>query len=999
MNRSTSTATGADVLSAAESSASHETDERCEKENNFLFHRIAQELSMLRQTRVNGHQHVKSKKKWQQSNEEEKENEKGDEDWKKAMALFQDLPCNVEAREAPSGIAATYGRYQTAQVTVLLEHLLFTLFRVQAPPTICHSVYLMCRSLKMPTTPSHFFHDKDLPTRSLRSPFHPKGLYFHYASYLYQLSARSASTGNISQAVFYVSRCLVVLVVHAPLDHSPRSLKPSAMILGLQALGDWEHYKWNLEGVLPTFGSTTLSTASSPAFRSRVESEPPSRETAVDGEREGEEALFNQWLLEKVSTDPQHREGRLEKRSDALVSSSHASSFDTETPSLRDDASFPFLFSSDAPTNAAVLRWSMLYHVCAVPSVSASSVLQAIRLFLSLPLCFSQHLKRMQSVCDDNGYFPLPPLASHSSASFPSNDQEEVYTSRADDHTFQRSHGDAKKRSSTPTLHRSRSCTPLWCATDPSISPHVLHQRASSWREALWGRDVSLAISFSSRVITFLRFLNDEWATTDLIPEIFSLSTSDDALQRRNASAPVCSALRFHLQRAMFLVLEVPSSPDDMWRAYRATSAPVSASDAAPLKKVPNASGIASPNENFPLSHALKEKEEHTFCSLLGWFAHLLLESLACLQEVEGTQSARWRAHSQLVSTTLQDMFFFVKKMNKTPRDSSCVRSSPREVEQELWSLVFDGVRRGVFCVDHGGEEKQGAHIEKEEAQKSSAHATKYSTDTTCLFPLALSSPFSSLTESIPMLLSWIIPLYDSSQWRFPTVNVYITLLDEWKQSKLMSEVFRAIQRREWNALKAAQQVFTQSDILSVETSSESGASREHPIPRQGDEKWGESDVVEDDFLAEIKTERTSSLDRKEKILLADLQRYVPSLSLSSCALIIEHCCNPACGSKGREMSEHFYQNPSLAEDVVKYMLIELLLQQNQKKIFSSFPNARLENAKVVTKNGMLSTIDACQGHSCSRHQKIYDERDCLRWRSWIERAALPMISQCGKGF
>lgn len=980
-DRPTSLATGAGTSCDTECSATHEDNERHERGNNILFHRIAQELAMLRQTRVTDKQLVKSTTKEQQNEGEEKE--RGDEKWKRAMALFQNLPWNVEIREKSSGIAADRWKNQTAQMTVLLEHLLFTLFRTQAPATICHSVYLMCRSLKMPTTSNYFSHAKELPTLWLRSPFYTKGLHFHYASYLYQQSARCAFLDNIHQAIFYLLRCLLVLVVDAPLDHNPRSLTPSAMILGLQALVDWERYKWNLEGAMPESGPTTPSTASSPASRSREETEAQTGKTVVQKEPDGEEAIFNQWLLEIYSADKHHQEKSIPKRSDVLESFTHASSFDTETPSLRNGVSFPFAFSSEAPVNAVVLAWSMLYQVCTFPSTSASSLLHAIRLFLSAPFCFSEHPLRRKSVREGNMQFPLPPLAWHCSASSLSNDHEEDDTGRCDNHTLKRTHSGSKRRTSKRTLKGSRSYTPLWCVTDPSTSPSIWHRLIATWNEALWGGDASLAISSSFRVIEFLRFLNDEWVTTDLIPGRFSFSSSNGTPQRRDGSIPVSGAFRCHLQRAMFLVLEFPSSPDGMWRAFHTTS--------------PSVSEMTNLHRNFPFSNSSDEKEGHMYCSLLGWFAHLLLESLALIRGVEGTQSARWSAHSQLVSKTLKDILFFVKKKTKTHRESSCVRCSPREAEQELWSLVFDGVRRGLFCLDQRVEEKQGAYIEKEVPTKSNLHATKDPTNVTSLSRHALSSSFSSLTGSIPMLLSWIIPLYDDSQWQSPTVNAYMAILDDWKQSKLMGEVFHAIQRREWRALKATKEIFTQSGMLSSEMPSERGVSTGNAILRLKEEKFDEADAIKDGFSAEMKAKKTSLLNNKEKALLAVVQLYVPSLSLPSCALVIQHCCHPARHSKGGEMGDHFHQDPFLAEEVVKYMMLQLLLQQNQKEISSFFVSARFENTKGAAKNGVLSSNDAYRIHSCSQHQNTYDADDCLRWRSWIEHAALPMIVQSGK--
>lgn len=956
--------------------------------------------------------------------------------WRSVIQLFQGIPWIVGRAEGSDSSFIESSEYtrRAAQDRVLVEQLLFTLFRMQCssspPPTVYHAVYLLCRPSGVRrgqrVNQNSEKENKALP----RSPFYPKGLYFHYGNYLYQQCLAAASLGKYVKAHFFASRCLVVLLIHAPVDDSATALRPSSMILGLQALHQWERYQNISEGKrMQRHGTRSAARDfSSLEFPSQMIAEKHLQCLSTDiGEGKEDEKFFSQWIAQKPTIPTTSLSGGV----------------------LTTPPSSPIMgrFSS----NAGEMASSLLCQVCMYPSTPASTLLRAIHLFLSLSSPFSKEGKGGELLVRDRGapqycdeplsslplledaFFPLPSLGWRNRLPSDKYNMSDNYKKDRVDREMTsgsengHEYGWKKnKKMSGRGMKRKgderQGFPPLWCVTDSSTpqgfakgGDHLWQRLAPHWGDVLWNGNVLFALDSATRVVEFLQFLKGEDDPTTWLSEPSCVWPEGTFGPKGEDVEKIRNEVRQRLQRALFLVLDFPLDPQKkMWTSLNTNSMNSSSSSTAAVQ---DGDSEASTSHHLTLPCTLVE-EQRRFCSLLGWLTHLLMESLALIRDVEGPQSARWCAHSVLVSNTLRDIFFFVKKIKDSTFSPSSVRCSPQEVEQELWSLVFDRIRRGVFCLENvsGGEIIMHDLAEKEDkragrnAEEGHREPTIPCIGDSSVVPSSPStcSPFHRGPSSCftgdghaPERLSWISALYDSAQWQHPTINAYVDILHEWKQSRGMGEVFRVIERREYHALKAARRYSASSSTHSLSRT----RSEEEKIT--SDSTSRDSFARKEDTLEMDKEKQESArgLEEQQRLPLA-LWKYSPSLSLSSCAKIIENCCEDPvrrrniASARGEERKLNCslpYQDPFLAKDVVKYMLMHLLLLQEKSN--SASPLIRVPSSREEEEEGknFNFTSDESRTTICDGSQTEKTEIECARWRSWIESVAFPLIIETVK--
>lgn len=995
-------------------------------ESESLHQRIARQLAVLRHPyRISTSCSIENSKKV------EKEEKNSDPAvWRRAMALFQSIPY-MPSTVGHSVCAPAFPFEKGAQGLedrILLEHLLFTLFRLQAPSTVCHSVYLIYRQFgwrreALPRTSS----DKR-QTGSVRRPFHSKGLYFHYASYLSQQGAVAASQGEFSKALFFVSRSLLVLLMHAPMDQSPYSLRPSMMILGLQTLHEWERYQWVSQRLNRTHHGTSTAT------RGRPNAVCSSHEVLGEGgektnenirmyrvkEPMGEEACFSQWLEEKGYSSKAERNQGANEMGDTLKS----------IPGVFDSPSFSspecvLISSLVSPhcygkiSHAGEVGHSLLYQLCTHPSTPPLTLLEGIRLFFSLDSPFSSKKE------EEGAYFPLPPLARRtSSASItPHHHTYQGIHSTGDDSggpTSRHSrHEEAESSTCGRAKHEERhrhASTSLWCVTDYTSSKFErrgnYHRLIPHWGAMLWNKNVSFAIASTTHVAALLHFLKEEGDVKQMVsrsfpfcvfhpPSAASLHRKEDGVEFTAKDGNFTSK-EFHasLKRALFLVLDFPlDSEMKMWMRPKGfpSNVDIMSSPSHMLEYLEQKPALRTPSSSF------SKEEPRRFCSLVGWFTHLLIESVALIRDVEGVQSARWFTHSQLVSDTLQDIFFLLKRARKHFPNASSLSCTPKEAEQEVWSKVLDGVLRGVFCLEVEPREETGGIVSKRKvgSQRGNANVqhmeesmnASNNMTTTCNFPTC-SLPGMN---SIPVRLRWIPALYDASQWQIPTVNAYIVILHEWKQSNAMVEVFRSVQQKERYSLKALRTWITTSAYGSSELDY-----RVIPFSNPSDSLKGDEarhKLMKGNSYKKDNEMSTSLLGKDTCTRPSVLWQYTPSLSLLSCATIIEHCCTDLQNGETGEGGEAGLRakDPFLARDVLKYMLAHLLLLQHR--------GDALDTMREVAILPISESARRNNDHNHNEsHRMVYDAHqinqtkiECSRWRSWIESTGIPMIIETVK--
>ncbi|KPA86900.1 hypothetical protein ABB37_00939 [Leptomonas pyrrhocoris] len=104
---------------------------------------------------------------------------------------------------------------------------------------------------------------------------------------------------------------------------------------------------------------------------------------------------------------------------------------------------------------------------------------------------------------------------------------------------------------------------------------------------------------------------------------------------------------------------------------------------------------------------------------------------------------------------------------------------------QEVWHLIFQAALQGYFLYVPCAE--SAASVPSLQAFRSPQRPQRR----------PYHSPGATAHDAPPILLQLCYPYYDKTQWRGPSVNLYVRLLDQWGQGEHIRQVFAAVARRE----------------------------------------------------------------------------------------------------------------------------------------------------------------------------------------------------------
>ncbi|KAK7194406.1 hypothetical protein NESM_000356800 [Novymonas esmeraldas] len=187
------------------------------------------------------------------------------------------------------------------------------------------------------------------------------------------------------------------------------------------------------------------------------------------------------------------------------------------------------------------------------------------------------------------------------------------------------------------------------------------------------------------------------------------------------------------------------------------------------------------------------------------------------------------------------------------------------------------------------------------------------------------------------VLLRLCYPHYDKTQWRRPSVNLYLQLLDQWGESAQVRHVFTVIAGRERHLQTEVQRAVVAKRLESGGTA---GAA-------EGDDS--SAPAVADDGGASSGESAERRRGSAGAAALA-LRRYRPALSLSSCLVVLRHCGCPrrvlAAVSEGQASDSAndgdvdevaaltstrvLVQQAAVARDVLRYIICALHVAQHR---------------------------------------------------------------------
>lgn len=176
-----------------------------------------------------------------------------------------------------------------------VEQILLALFQLRAPIPQCREAYQLWRSLRQ--TEEYASAVQEGPT------FKPKGVHFHTAKYVFQhhLTDSSSTSPQSSdqpgeQPMMWLVLCVHILLVDAPKDFSPSSLRLTSLLLVLQSLAALSQL-WRSGAAVRDWG---------------------------------ELGTFSEWLLgTQESQDHSRLQGELAERSPVVPTQLHALAFGT----------------------------------------------------------------------------------------------------------------------------------------------------------------------------------------------------------------------------------------------------------------------------------------------------------------------------------------------------------------------------------------------------------------------------------------------------------------------------------------------------------------------------------------------------------------------------------------------------------------------------------------------------------------------------------------------
>lgn len=175
--------------------------------------------------------------------------------WSLALDLLKDKR-NAEGLEE-GYLEALASGLSPSRASLLLQHLLWTLMKLNAPVHVCSGVYVTYRSLIQSGGKDNSLvinRDVMVPLEALgaaqamkassyveptiHNPFFSKGLYYHYARYVHQQCSKEPDRET---RLKLLTNALEILLVDAPSDKCPLSTSPLVLLLSLHILRDWNY--------------------------------------------------------------------------------------------------------------------------------------------------------------------------------------------------------------------------------------------------------------------------------------------------------------------------------------------------------------------------------------------------------------------------------------------------------------------------------------------------------------------------------------------------------------------------------------------------------------------------------------------------------------------------------------------------------------------------------------------------------------------------------------
>jgi hypothetical protein len=289
---------------------------------------------------------------------------------------------------------------------------------------------------------------------------------------------------------------------------------------------------------------------------------------------------------------------------------------------------------------------------------------------------------------------------------------------------------------------------------------------------------------------------------------------------------------------------------------------------------------------------------------------------------------------------------------------------------QEMWRLVFDAALRGCFAYCSLFSEAEATSHRREQRK-------------------GLASPVS--TDVPPVLLHLCYPYYDKTQWRGPSVNLYVRLLHQWGQCEHILQVFTTVAGRErgFQAKVHAAVAARQASARVVEDDGEQHGPPVSPLSRSNHD-----DGADDD---------REGAKRARDVF----QWYRPALSLHSCLITLKCCgCPPsvlaqlaavgayaghsaingddddaaALASRSSRSPSKAAADARLAGQVLQYMLCSL--------------HIALANSPESPSNSSSSSSSEDVADEVEAHTTTTEGYPVEQWTAWVGSCCVPAVEQ-----
>lgn len=187
---------------------------------------------------------------------------------------------------------------------------------------------------------------------------------------------------------------------------------------------------------------------------------------------------------------------------------------------------------------------------------------------------------------------------------------------------------------------------------------------------------------------------------------------------------------------------------------------------------------------------------------------------------------------------------------------------------QELWRLVFQAALRGMFFQ---------TLADTDEMLSCRRHNRRYGRRDA--FGSAAQSPSAPSSPPPPLLLRQLCyPHYDKSQWRGPSVNLYMRLLEQWGQRGHVRNVFATVAGREAESQSEVQAA------VAAEQKQQQQQQQDAATATKENSDNGDGGTLEADAGSDSTGEpQRAALDRV-------CRRYHPALLLHSCLITLKAC-------------------------------------------------------------------------------------------------------------